>query len=88
VNRIKGRTHGAQAAAVMLTSRPESSLARTCNYWQRRCGWNYTETWPETLNALGDSPTHYGTEAKIASSDGDEVIGGCESSPREQHIAT
>jgi hypothetical protein len=33
---------------------------------------------------LGESPAHYGTEAKIAR---DEAIGGIESSPREQHIA-
>jgi len=53
-------------------------------YWQRRSSCNYTEFWPETLNALGESPAHYGTEAKIAPGKGDEVIGGIESSPREQ----
>jgi hypothetical protein len=36
------------------------------------------------LNALGESPAHYGTEAKIAPGKGDEIIGGIESSPREQ----
>jgi len=39
------------------------------------------------LNALGESSAHYGIEANIAPGNGDELIGGIESSPGEPHIA-
>jgi hypothetical protein len=49
--------------------------------------WNYSRHWPETLNAVGETPAHYGTEAEIARGIGDEVIGGIESSDCEQRTA-